>query len=539
MNRANRNAPEVETRTGKVRGFRSGEVEIFKGIPYGAPTSGQNRFMPPRQLAPWAGVRDVVEYGNMAMQPPPGDWFDPATDAGRPYDGFGRRPAAPTSEDCLVLNVWSPEAVDRHRRPVMVWLHGGGFGFGSGDSGWCDGTNLVHKNDVVVVSLNHRLNIFGHLYLAEIAGPDFADSGNVGVLDIVAALEWVHDNIAAFGGDPGNVTIFGESGGGSKVNVLMAMPAAHGLFHKAIQMSGPGTKMLSSTEATDAAMKALMALGISVGQVDRLQQVPANLLVQTLNTVLQNANLSLDDTWRQGKWYHMFDPVVDGRSLPQHPFHPTAPEISADVPMLCGTCGDESRLDAGLRPPYTFSLDELDDAGLRANLKSMGILDSHAEGLIRAYRETRTGASAADVFSAIATDLEYRIEAITTAERKSALGKAPAYMYLLTWESPASGGKYRCAHGFDLPFVFDNLDKAPGMRGVTSDSRDHELAESISRAWVAFARTGNPNHPGLPQWTPYEPDKRATMILNHRCELVSDPRREDRLAANWVMEQSP
>jgi len=497
-------------------------VSTFKGIPYGASTSGLNRFMPPNKPGSWAGVRNACDYGPMAMQ-----WWRPSlkqmipTDFGRLYKGIF--PSAPyrMSEDCLVLNVWSPELGEENNLPVMVWLHGGGFSNGAGDWRWADGTNLARKNGVVVVSLNHRLNVFGHLHLRDIGGTKYSDSGNAGMLDVVAALRWIQDNIASFGGDPGNITIFGQSGGGSKVSALMAMPSSQGLFHKSIQMSGPCLKVLPREEATRTATQVMRQLGFHHSDVDRLQHVPAQQLLKAAEIV---ANRRGGDIWRNGAWIDVFSPVVDGRSLTRHPFDPTAPEISARIPMLLGNTGDESRTTAAA------CLKTLDEEGMHAHLNGMGIDSVQADRLIRAYRSSRPSATPADVLCAIISDLEFRMDVIITAERKSALRDASVYMYLFTCESPAFDGKYKSFHGFDIPFVFDNIDSAPELWGQCIDPRSYELAARMSKAWAEFARTGTPNHPGLPEWKPYRVGERATMVLNYSCELVNDPRREDRLA---------
>jgi para-nitrobenzyl esterase len=493
--------------------------------------------MAPRKPRSWIGIRNAVEYGQVAPQAGASNdaadaskkWSEySASEGGQLTQGLFRWPAAPASEDCLVLNVWTPGVLDGRKRPVMVWLHGGGFTGGSGDWGWADGTNLARKTDVVVISLNHRLNIFGFLALGEIGGPKYADSGNVGMLDIVAALEWVRDNVSAFGGNPDCVTVFGQSGGGCKVDVLMAMPSAQGLFHRAINMSGPAPKMLSHEDATHTAVQVLDRLKISRGNISQIQKVSVKQLLTAMSQVLSEAGLiDGNDPWRHGTFMHMFAPVVDGRVLPQHPFYPTAPKISAHVPMMIGTTGEDDR--PSVVSASLTSADAFDESRMRVRLKSMGIADKQAEWLIDGYRATRPSASAADLCSAIVSDLEFRMDAITMAERKALQDDAPAYMYLFAWESPAFGGKYKSAHSFDIPFVFDNVDLAPGIGGERPDMRRYALAEKMSRAWAAFARTGDPNHPGLPEWKPYTLDQRATMVLNYSCELINDPRSEDRL----------
>jgi para-nitrobenzyl esterase len=310
------------------------------------------------------------------------------------------------------------------------------------------------------------------------------------------------------------------------------MPAARGLFHKAIQMSGPGLKALSREEASQATLRVLTHLGIRRDKLHKLQQLPAKALLKVMATVLGEVNLSEgDDTWRDGTWYHMFDPVVDGVSLPRNPFDPTAPQVSAGVPMLLGTTAEDARVDAGLRPPLSFSPGFADEPALHASLQSMGLEPDQASYLVQAYRATRPRATPSDLFSAIASDLEYRMDAITMAERKAAARQAPAYMYLFAWESPAFNGKYKSSHAFDIPFVFDNLKLAHGLWGDHHPSpQDRELAAKMSRTWAAFARTGYPGHSDLPPWKPYQLSDRATMVLKSPCEMVNDPGREDRLA---------
>lgn len=517
--------PIVATTSGKVRGRMVQGINIFKGIPYGDSTAGVNRFLSPRKPKPWTEVRDAFHNGPLAMQSVPVSGpFSQEEVLAINKGAVPNWQQEKRSEECLVLNVWTPAVGDGNKRPVMFHCHGGGFSHGTGVTGWTDGSHLARKNDVVVVSMNHRLNIFGFLYLAEIGGEKYADSGNVGMLDIVAALEWVRDNIASFGGDSDNVTIFGESGGGSKVSVLMAMPSARGLFHKAIVESGPGLRMLSRERGTYAAHRVLAQLGLQPRQVDELQKLPAEKILNAMDAVLARESPAIR-RWDAGGFYSLFAPVVDGRSLPVHPFHPVAPEQSADIPMLIGTAADEMHLILGGADQSLFSLNE---AELHDRLRPMGIDRAEAEHLIRAYRTTRPNASASDIFFAIASDATFRMDAIAKAERKAAQNRAPVYMYLFAWEIPSFGGKYKSSHGAELPFVFDTLDNAPGMVG--SDPRRYPLAEKMSRAYVAFARTGNPHHAGLPAWNPYSIGERATMVFNYRCELVNDPRREDRMA---------
>jgi para-nitrobenzyl esterase len=501
--------PIVETNLGKLRGVSTNGVYTFKGIHYGASTDGSMRFMPPVRPASWSGVRDAINLGPLAPQ-----ILSSATGGSDIRKAMGDiNGPGEISEDCLVLNVWTP-SLHRGKRPVMVWLHGGGYTSGSDGAPTYDGTNLAHKRDVVIVGLNHRLNVFGYLDLAELGGAKYADSGNVGMLDIVLALEWVRDNIARFGGDPANVTIFGESGGGGKVSTLMAMPPAKGLFHKAIVESGSTLKSISREDANKSAERFVAKLGITPDHIDELQTLPMERLLDAMRSLTGPNALRLG-------------PVVDGRSLPRNPFDPDAPAQSANVPMLIGTNGTETTLLLGLGDPALFSLNEAD---MRSRLKTYLHLEDDAklDSLIATYKKDRPGATPSDIYFAVTTDRMMRMNAIAQAERKAAQGAAPAYMYIFDWRTPVLGGKLRSPHGIELAFVFDNTDKTVGLNGGAPDVA--VLADEVSAAWTAFARSGNPNVSSLPHWPAYDTTSRATMVFNDECKEENDPGRDERIA---------
>ena len=483
--------PVAETASGKVRGAVINKVNAFKGISYGASTEGANRFMPPVKPKPWTGVKDAMEWGPEAPQ-------GPHTEI---PEVLATVPKGSISEDCLHLNVWTNSL--HGKRPVMVWFHGGGFTSGNGSYTMYDGANMARKHDVVVVTLNHRLNSFGFLYLAEIGGARFAQASNVGMLDGVAALEWVRDNIANFGGDPHNVTIFGQSGGGGKVSTLLAMPSAKGLFHRAIVQSGSNLKGVARADATKTAQTLMAKLNVKTAE--DLQKVPMDQLVAaTLGT--QGLRLS---------------PVTDGKSLPVDPFDPTAPEIAADVPLLVGT----TQFEVNFFP--TTKLDPIDDAALHAAVKQATRLnDGDTDKLIGVYRKGRPKATNIDISQIIASD-NFRAPVITEAERKSAQ-KAPVYSYYFTWASPVHEGKLKAFHTLEIPFVFANVDEAKSMTGTGQDR--YALQDKMSGAWAAFARTGNPNHKGLASWPQFKPDARATMVFDNECKVVNDPHGEERVA---------
>ena len=494
----------VETNAGKIRGTTQNGIHAFKGVPYAASTAGENRFMPPKKCQPWTNVREAYELGPRAPQ------LSSAFHGQVPPEFEPMDRNEPIGEDCLVLNVWTP-SVGQGKRPVMVWLHGGGYTSGSGGFVCYDGTELARKHDVVAITVNHRLTVFGYLYLAGIGGEKYAHSSNVGMLDIVAALEWVRDNISGFGGDPGNVTIFGQSGGGAKVSTLMAMPSAKGLFHRAIVQSGAAVKGVSRDAANKSAETFLAKLNLKPDQADQLQKLSVDQLLAA----------SGGGTGLPGGGGLALAPVVDGATLPADPFDPTAPAMSANIPLLIGTTETE----------VTFFpdqvLDPIDDATLHARVKQTlrTASDEQVDQLIAAYKRGRPQASNTDLYLALASDATFRAGVVTEAERKAAQGGAPVYQYYVTWRSPMRDGKLRSMHTIEIPFVFDNVDAAKSMLGSGEDR--YALAEKFSGAWVAFARTGNPNHKSLPTWQPFDNDKRAVMVFNDECKVFADPHGEE------------
>jgi len=497
----------VTTSTGKVRGLVQNGVQSFKGVPYAASTAGAARFLPPARREPWTGVRDAFDFGLRAPQL--ANQF-----AGQvPPEFEVMNINEPMGDDCLCLNIWTAGTGATHKRPVMVWLHGGGYTTGSGAFLCYDGTELARKHDVVVVTINHRLNVFGFLYLAEIGGERFAQSSNVGMLDIVAALAWIRDNIAAFGGDSANVTIFGQSGGAGKVSALMAMPSAKGLFHRAIVQSGAAVKGIPRDAATKAAVAYLAKLGLKRDQVDDLQKLPADQLLSAMGQ-MSGSGLPGTGTLPLG-------PVVDGRTIPTDPFDPVAPKLSANVPLLIGTTETEVAFFS------SSPLDPMDDAALHARVKQTVRTadDAKVDQLITAYRKGRPAATNTDLYLIIASDATFRAGVVTEAERKAAQAKAPVYQYLFAWRSPVRDGKLRSFHTLEIPFVFDNVDAVQSMTGSGADR--YALAEKMSAAWAAFARTGNPNHKGLPNWPPFDNTRRGVMIFNDDCKAVNDPYGEE------------
>jgi para-nitrobenzyl esterase len=506
-------SPVAETASGKIRGSSANGVNAFRGVPYAAPTGGRNRFMPPRPPAPWPGVRAAVAWAGHAPQAPSSLKQRPEL-----ANLSGARDTVPESEDCLTLNVWSSGLRDGGKRPVMVWYHGGAFSFGSANTPRLDGSKLAARDDVVVVTVNQRLNILGHLHLAEIGGAEFAHSGNAGSLDMVAALEWVRDNIEQFGGDPRNVTIFGQSGGGGKVSTLLAMPGARGLFHRAIVMSGAAIRLIERERASKLAEAILAQLNLTRTQLDDLQTLPFERLIAAIapaQKAVGPAALPLFDRYD-------FGPVVDGAVVPGHPFDPVAPAISRDVPVLVGGVKDEMAI--YLAPDDKVWERTLSEDELRQRVAK--VAGDATDRVIATYRRLYANASPADRLISTLTDSNFRIRSLLLAERKAAQGGAPVWLYSFDWETPVFEGRLKAYHALDVPFVFDTID---AVEATDRGREAHELARRMSSTWAAFARSGNPDNPAIPHWPRYAQAERATLILDREPHVVDDYGSEQRI----------
>lgn len=480
-------APLADLTTGRVRGRWSGGVREFLGIPYGADTRPR-RFLPPEPAAPWTGIREATAYGPAAPQ------------------GSG---GVEQGEDCLVLNVWAPEHRAAARRPVLVYIHGGGYTSGSGASPLTHGARLAARGDVVVITLNHRLNLFGHLHLAAIGGAEYAASGNAGLADLVLALQWVRDNAAAFGGDPGNVTLFGQSGGGAKIACLMAMPSAAGLFHRVWTMSGQQVTAQGPRAATLRARAAMEQIGASL---DQLSDLPTEKLLA--------AFAAKDPTIANARVY--WGPVLDEVTLSTHPFWPEAPALSRNIPMVMGNTREETGSLIARGDPAIFDL-TWDELPARLERDMVSDVDVHAA--IALYRKLYPELPPAQVFlRATSAGRSWRAQVIEAEAR--ARQDAPTWVYQLDYPSRADGGRYGAYHMLDIPLVFTNTHEASADTGDDAPART--MSTTMSDALLRFARTGDPNGGALPAWPHYDLTARQTMLFDTTTRLASDPRGEER-----------
>jgi para-nitrobenzyl esterase len=494
--------PIAKTTSGRVRGYLDDGIGIFKGIRYGASTAGAGRFQPPGPPAPWTGIADALEFGPACPQAPT---------ALRPQEAptlvalFDAPISHPQSEDLLTLNVWTPDPHPGGKRPVIVHLHAGAFQFGWAAWSIFDGTALARKGDVVVVSLTYRIGVLGFLHLAGLGGDKYAHSGNAGLLDVVAALRWVRDNIAEFGGDPGNVTLLGESAGGGAVNTLLAMPAARGLIHKAMTLSAGGSLGIPADNATQVAQALLMGMGCDRDDLSQLHELSGIRLVRgQIRAGSRQGRFHFGGTFRLG-------PVIDGTDVPENVFSAVEGGRAPDIPMVIGSTKDEMTL-LGVD-----ILARLNEYGMRDILR--GMLGDRTDEVLAVYQASRPGASLGEVLLDIWAETS-RMPALALAEARIKHGTAPTYVYFFRWESPAENGKYKSTHILDAPFWFSNVDAAPITRG--GDER-YLLADQMTTALATFARTGAPGHPGLPSWPAYDLTDRPTMVLDAPARLENDP----------------
>jgi para-nitrobenzyl esterase len=500
----------VKTNGGQLGGVSQDGVISFKGVRYGESPAGENRFKPPVKVKPWNGVREAIAYGPQAIQARDPGW---STNLIVP----------PTDEDCLFLNIWTQGVHDGRKRPVMFYSHGGGWNTGNGgaptppgDSNH-DGTALAKNYDVVFVTHNHRLNLLGFLYLGDILGEEYAASGCAGVLDIQAALQWVVENIAAFGGDPTNIMIFGESGGGYKTTTLTAMPGAHGMFQKASVESGSAIDLTPKDRANETAHRTLERLGLTEKTARDLVKMPLTNILDVISVVPSGTAATPGRPLA-------FSPVVDGHYIPANPYDPVAPPFSKDIPMIIGTNKDEALLFLrGNKAVFT-----MDDAGLRQRVQA--IFHDKADRVLEVYHRSRPNASPTDLLVAIQTAQMFRANAIKMAERKTAQNGAPVYMYQMTYESEVLANDdppypMKASHAMEMALKFDH----PNLTGLLGNRPERfQAAANMSHAWTSFARNSDPNFEGLPHWPPYTLEKRETMFINAQCEVVDDPDSEER-----------
>ena len=484
--------PIAQTVHGPVRGVIESGILTFRGVRYGRDTS-TTRFAAPQPPKPWQQAASAERFGDTC----------PQTSTGNPgglFTSWQPEPVPGMSEDCLFLNIWTPALNDAGKRPVMVWFHGGGFATGSGSSRAYDGARLASRGDVVVITVNHRLNVLGYLALSHY-GQGFEDSAVAGVLDMVLALEWVADNAAAFGGDPNNVMVFGESGGGAKVSTLLTTPKARGLFHRAVVQSGAMIRFPDAGRAQYAADRVLENLGLDRNSVSRIKTLPeSEIRAAFAGTGAATA------------------PTIDGKTLTRHPFYPDAAPSGRDVPLMLGTTRTENSLFIGAVNPdvFTMTWDELPGALERA-------LPNHdSQKIIAGYKKINANADAVDILFEATSDARWLAGHRVQAQRKVQQGGAPVWLYLFDWDTPVDGGKWRSPHALDIGFVFDNVRYSESMSG--SGPEQQRVADIMADTWIAFARNGNPNNPNLPTWRPYNLNTQPVMVFSETPRQVNDAR---------------
>ena len=486
--------PVATTTNGKIKGFLEGGVTVFKGVRYGADTA-TTRFQAPKAPEPWTGVKDALAYGASAPQAPAGD-------GGGLFLSWRPKPAPANSEDCLFLNVWTA-GLDDKKRPVLVWFHGGGWGTGSGSSNAYDGVRLA-KRDAVIVTVNHRLNAFGYMNLAGY-GEKYADSGVAGVLDMVLALQWVRDNIAAFGGDPGNVLIFGQSGGGLKISTLMGMDAAKGLFHRAVVQSGAGLRLADKEASGKAAAEVVKKLGLDAATIDQI----ATRTVAEIQTAIEGVA-------------GVGSPVMDGKNFTRHPFDPDGAPASVDVPLLIGVTRTEGTSLEGGRNKELFNItwDTLPKELQRA------LPGRNVKTIIDTYKKTQPNIEAPELYFGATSDNQFFRNSVTLADRKSKQGGAPVWFYELDWETPVMEGKRYVPHALDIGMIFDNVAKSESMSGTSPEAQ--AIADQMSSTWLAFAKTGNPANDKVPEWPVYTEASRNMMVFRAQPGVEVDIRAAER-----------
>ena len=488
----------AQTDKGRIAGYIDGNIYVFKGIPY----AKAERFLPPVEAEAWEGVRSCRAYGPVCPQPFRAEWLNDESGFCMHWnDGF-------PSEDCQRLNIWTKSINDDKRRPVMVWLHGGAFTSGSGQEMDCyDGSSLASTDEVVVVSLNHRLNVLGFLDLSAF-GDKYKYSGNVGMLDIVSALKWVKNNISRFGGDPDNITVFGQSGGGGKVSTLMSMPSAKGLFHKAITQSGAHIDNMKAKYTRKIGIITLRNLGISAINIDKIESVPYDDLLAAGNKAIAEVKKEAAAAGDADIFLFGWSPTVDGDLLPKDPCRGAANECSKDVPLMTGSCLHEFALSSLMPNKQRSTMEEI-----RPMLENL--FGSNTEMYIDSFAKAYPGYRPCDL---IDVEPEFRANSVLQATTQAALNGAPVYNFLFCWESPILDGCHRASHCMDIPFVFRNIHLAREFTGGGESA--YRLSDLMSRAWIAFAKTGNPNVDGLPQWEPFTDERKEVMIFDDECHMA-------------------